>query len=158
MSKNDDRLKEVEFVKMLRENQLKTPNDFTIGMGQLIKAAREERGLSQTELAKSIKRRPATISEIENGKSEIGVLTLVLFSLELNKPITYFFPDTLLRDIIADVKTPFEHKMLEMAKGIEFFGNPKFTLDILGVMLDHFESDYQGAMNGYPPDDEEPDK
>ena len=151
MTKAEVLEKEVEFIRLLRANELKTPNDFTIGMGQLIKAAREERGISQGELARKIKRRPATISDIENGKSEIGVLTLVLFSVELNKPISYFFPDALLKDIISDVKTPFQYKMLEIAKGVEFFGDQYLTLDLLKVLLEHFEEDYEAAEKGYPP-------
>ena len=71
----------IEFFQKLRNNELKTPNEFTIGMGKLIKKAREESKISQAELAKNINRRPATISDIENGKSEIGILTLVLLAL-----------------------------------------------------------------------------
>lgn len=79
----------------------------------------------------------------------------MLFAIELNKTISYFFPESLLKDLIADVKTPFQHKMLEIAEGIEHFGDPEFALDILDVMLDHFESDYELAANGYPPETEE---
>jgi hypothetical protein len=82
---------------------------------------------------------------------------LVLFAIELNKTISYFFPESLLKDQIADVKTPFQHKMLEIAEGIEHFGDTKFTLKILKVMSDQFEEDYEAAINGYPPDDQDGD-
>jgi transcriptional regulator with XRE-family HTH domain len=43
----------------------------------------ENQNLSQAELSNRLNRRQATISDIENGKSEIGVLTLVQFAIEL---------------------------------------------------------------------------
>ena len=69
------------------------PNKFTIAMGEKIRAAREEAGLSQAELAEQIFRRRATVSDIENGKSELGTITLSRISYVVEKPITYFFPD-----------------------------------------------------------------
>ena len=98
--------KQLEFIRLLKANELTTPNDFTIGMGELIRQAREDKGLSQADLAKALNRRQGTISDIENGKSEIGILTLVQFAVELKKPISYFFPASLLRDNLVDVKTP----------------------------------------------------
>jgi transcriptional regulator with XRE-family HTH domain len=96
--------------------------------------------------------RRATLSDIENGKSEIGVLTLVHFAIELNKPISYFFPESLLKNIIVDVNSPFQHKILEIARGIEYFGDQSLTLDILKVLSDHFENENEAMMNGYPPE------
>ena len=69
-----------------------TPNKFTIEMGNNIRQAREEAGMSQSALAKMIFRRRATISDIENGKSEVGSLTLSRLSAVLDKPISFFFP------------------------------------------------------------------
>ncbi len=40
--------------------------------------------------------------------------------------------------------------MLEIAKAIEYLGETKFTLDILNVIVEHFEANYQSAVNGYP--------
>lgn len=62
-------------------------------MGKLIRKARKEAGLSQVELAKKAYFRQASISDIENGKREVSASELVYFSLALNKPILYFFPD-----------------------------------------------------------------
>ena len=108
-------------------------------MGKLIKQARDDLKISQVEFAKSINRRPATISDIENGKSEIGVMTLVLFAITLHKPISYFFPVSNIKEIVSDVKSPFEYKMLDIAREIEIFGDQSLTLDLLDVLLDHFE-------------------
>ena len=80
---------------------------------------------------------------------------MVLFAIELNQTISYFFPESLLKDLIADVKTPFQHNMLELARGIEMFGDQDLTLDILNVLSDHFEINYQASINGYPPKEDE---
>jgi len=68
------------------------PNTFTLRMGELIRKAREEAGFSQRELAERIYRRQAALSDIENGKMEPNASTLVYLALNLNKPISYFFP------------------------------------------------------------------
>lgn len=68
------------------------PNKFTIGMGELIRTAREEAGLSQRELSEKIYRRQAALSDIENGKMEPDATTLLLLSYFLEKPINYFYP------------------------------------------------------------------
>ncbi len=148
-------LKEIEFIEKLKSNELKIPNEFTIEMGKFIRNAREEVGLSQVEFAKKTNRRPATISDIENGKSEIGVLTLSLFAITLEKPISYFFPESLLKDFVLDVKSPFQHKMLEIARGIEAIGDQSLTIDLLSVLLSHFEQDYETATTGFHPDEDE---
>ena len=112
MTKRKDIEKQLKFLDRLRKNQLTTPNEFTIEMGQLIKRAREDKGFNQAELAKELNRRQATISDIENGKSEIGILTLVQFAVILNKPISYFFPESLLKEYVLDVKTNFQQQIL----------------------------------------------
>ena len=136
------------FTKLLA-NELTTPNEFTIAMGELIRLAREEKGKSQSDLAKELNRRQATISDIENGKSEIGVLTLIQFALVLEKPISYFFPKSLLKDRVVDVRTTFESKMLELARLIEYTGgNTRLTLDVIGKLAEHFEEEFNNP-DGY---------
>jgi len=68
------------------------PNKFTIEMGKKVRAARADSRLTQGALAKMVGRRQATISDIEHGKKEMGLSTLVLIAAALEKPITYFFP------------------------------------------------------------------
>jgi transcriptional regulator with XRE-family HTH domain len=69
------------------------PNDFTRDMGELVKRARIEAGISQDELAKRILTRQATVSDWENGKVEVSSNDLIYLSHALGKPITYFFPE-----------------------------------------------------------------
>ena len=125
----------------------KAPNKYTIAMGELIRKARKEAGLSQEELAEEINRRPATISEIEIGKSDISIQTLLVLAIAIDKPISYFFPKSLLKDRGMDVKSPFQQKGLEILTEIEFFGDQKLTLEILKVLSDNLEEDYDRTIN-----------
>jgi len=70
----------------------KTPNKYTINMGILIRKAREDAGLTQSELGKKIFRKRLAVSEMENGKVQINAWVLQNLSIALKKPITYFFP------------------------------------------------------------------
>ena len=88
------------------------PNKFTIAMGELIKKAREDAGLSQEQLANMIYRRRATVSDMENGKVEVAAGTLALLAAALDKPITYFYPRWMKRDIQEDNLTSEEHELI----------------------------------------------
>ena len=90
------------------------PNNFTIGMGKLIRQAREDAGMSQTALAKAIYRRQATLSAIENGKMEVEASTLSLISATLDRPITYFFPSWSIRQDDIEGLTPEEAEFVSL--------------------------------------------
>lgn len=68
------------------------PNKFTEAVGDRVRSAREEAGFSQTQLGMLTFRRRATISNIETGKSEATLLTLVRIADALHKPLSYFLP------------------------------------------------------------------
>jgi transcriptional regulator with XRE-family HTH domain len=68
------------------------PNPFTQAVGTRIRAAREDRGLSQIELARRIERRQASISDMERGLMQPNAATLVVLAQALGKSVTYFFP------------------------------------------------------------------
>lgn len=68
------------------------PTDFTTAVGQRIRQAREERGLSQRQLSDRIERRQAAVSDFERGMMQPDATTLVVLAQVLEKPITYFFP------------------------------------------------------------------
>jgi len=94
----------------------KTPNKFTIAMGKLIRVARNEANLSQAVLAKSIYIRQASISEIEHGKREVNSRELVSLSYVLNKPITYFFPEEIIRGVQVENIPPLLQELLLQAE------------------------------------------
>ncbi|SRR5258706_11596014 len=76
------------------------PNKFTIYMGEQIRTAREEAGLSQEKLASLIYLRRATLSDIENGKVETDASTLSFVSYYLRKPLLYFFPKPIYEELV----------------------------------------------------------
>lgn len=137
----------LDFIQRLKNNDVKTPNEFTKLVGELIREAREQHHLSQVDLAGKINRRPATISEIENGKSDISIQTLLALAIVLEKPISYFFPKSLLKDIVMDVKSSFQQKGLEILARIEYFGDQKLTLDVLTTLEKNFEEDFDRVVN-----------
>lgn len=139
---------EFDFISLLQKGRYTTPNDFTIKMGELIKDARKEKGYSQVELAKKINRRPATISEIENGKSDITVLTLTVFAIVLQKPISYFFPPSLVSKMILDVNTTFQREILVIAKQIENFGDVELSKTLLKLLGDYYEEKFENMHEG----------
>jgi len=137
----------LDFIDNLKKNSLITPNEFTIRMGKLIREAREEHSWSQSDLAEKINRRPATISDIENGKSDISVQTLLVLTIVLGKPISYFFPQSLLKDRVMDVKSEFQHKALNYLGIIDIFGAQKMTLKILEAISDDCEEELDNRNN-----------
>ena len=92
------------------------PIRFTIGMGELIRQAREESGFSQRELASKIYRRQAALSDMENGKMEPNTSTLVFLSYNLNKPILYFFPEPFKPENNINELSQLEKEILMYAK------------------------------------------
>jgi transcriptional regulator with XRE-family HTH domain len=88
------------------------PNKFTIAMGNLIRKAREESGISQVDLAEKIYRRQASISDIENGRMEVNSTTLMQLSVTLKKPISYFFPEGWKSDLPPENLSQSEQELL----------------------------------------------
>lgn len=88
------------------------PNKFTVEMGKLIQQAREDSGLSQGELADRIFRRRETLSIIENGRSEVGAITLARISAHTNKPLSYFFPEFAKTEITEGDLSSLEQQLL----------------------------------------------
>ena len=89
-----------------------TPNSFTESMGELIKEARTQAGLSQKQLAEMINRKQTTISDIEKGKIEVNSSVLAFLSAALDKPITFFFPPFVYRELKQEKFTPLEHELI----------------------------------------------
>lgn len=139
MPKDQNLPSDFDFAGLLRDGKYPTPNRFTIEMGKLIREARKELGLSQADLAEKMNRRPATISDIENGKSDISVLTLASFAIHLQKPVSYFYPPSIVSDFILDVKTDFERDVLDIIRGFSHFGDQGLVLKLLDSLRDYYE-------------------
>lgn len=59
-----------------------------------IRLAREERQISQNDLAKAIDKTNVTISDIERGKVGVSSIDLALIAKKLGRPMDYFIPWT----------------------------------------------------------------
>ena len=140
-----------EFIENLLSNKLSIPNEFTSEMGKLIKSAREEEGLSQTQLAEKLSRRQATISDFENGKIEIGILTLVHLAILFNKPISYFIPNMPYLVSVNDLQNKQEEEALALFRGIEYESDPELALRFLKMLLD-YDIEMQDQEWGIPDD------
>ena len=127
-----------EFMEKLMNNELTVPNEFTQEMGKLIKAAREAANLNQTELAEKLSRRQATISEIENGKIEVSILTLVQLAVVFNKPISYFIPDMTFLVSISKIHNKWEEEALALFRSMEYEGDPQLALKLLKALEEYF--------------------
>ncbi len=55
-----------------------------------LRKAREEAGLTQTEVAKKLKRPQSHISNVESGQQRVDVVELQTFAKLYNKDISYF--------------------------------------------------------------------
>jgi transcriptional regulator with XRE-family HTH domain len=70
----------------------KEENKYNRFIRQKIREAREEKEMSQEELAKAIDRSRITITNIENGRTEINAVDLMGIAYVLEKPVRYFYP------------------------------------------------------------------
>lgn len=64
-----------------------------IQIGIKVKAARQEKGLTQEQLAEAIGKAVETVSNIERGFALTGIETLQQISRVVGKPMTFFFED-----------------------------------------------------------------
>jgi transcriptional regulator with XRE-family HTH domain len=81
-------------------------------MGELIRKARVDAGLSLEELAEKINRKRLAVSQMETGQVEISAWTLPFLAQVLNKPIVYFYPEYLVREFVKEEISPLEHELL----------------------------------------------
>lgn len=124
----------IELIRELIPDNDERPNRLTLAVGELVKNARGELGYSQADLAKISYRRRATISDIENGKSEITLTTLLYLSAALNKPITFFFPDWALKNIVADELSANEREILSYFRDIASESLQRIAVDQVKIL------------------------
>ena len=68
-----------------------------------IRQAREERGLTQQDVANYLGRTAASISDLERGKVQVSASDLYKLSKYLNKPIEFFYGEEYLGDDVQDL-------------------------------------------------------
>jgi transcriptional regulator with XRE-family HTH domain len=119
------------------------PNKFTIAMGELIKKAREEARLSQDELAQRIYRRRETLSVIENGRSEVGTITLAAIAANTGKPLTYFYPKFAKHDIVEEQLSSEEQEILLEFRRIGEAKTQQMALGLVKQLADADEKEME---------------
>ncbi len=97
-------------------------SDFDMALGERIRKARQEAGVSQQILADFISSTQNAISQYESGTRSVSLETLVSIARQLEKPLSYFLDchedlvvvkDTKLHEIVARVQdNPEEMRLL----------------------------------------------
>lgn len=103
-------------------------------MGELIKKARDEAGISQEELAEKIYRKRLAVSQMENGKVEISALTVSYLARALDKPISYFYPENLKRHIDQENLTNLEEELIINFRKIWYEHLQKLAIELIKVI------------------------
>ena len=89
-----------------------------------------------------------TNSNFENGKIEIGILTLVHLAIVFGKPISYFIPDMTFLVSVNDLHNKQEEEALSLFRGLEYEGDPE--LDLRFLMLLDYDIEMQDREWGIP--------
>lgn len=93
------------------------PTKYKRKLGDAIKKARKEIGLSQKQFADQLEISDKTISSYEVGRAEPSLSTLKKMSEVVNKPISYFDTDSEMGDIDLQIKLRIiERELLEIKK------------------------------------------
>ncbi len=117
------------------------PNRLSIAMGERIKEAREERGLSQTQLAEAIFKRRPSISEMENGRMYPDIQSLLLMSRYLKKPLSYFIPSFIRVFKAEEALTPEEEELLLHFRRIRQRDQQRLAINQMRVLSEFEPSD-----------------
>ena len=100
----------------LQDESPNLPNTFTIALGDRIRVARLEAGLSQADLSSKAYFRQSSISKIESGLRAVSYEEILYLSYALDKPILYFFPEELQEKINTEDLTILEQELLSQAR------------------------------------------
>ena len=105
-----------KFFEYIKDESSYLPNKFTIALGERIRKARLEAGLSQSNLARKAYFRQPSISKIESGVRSVSAEEILYFSYALDKPILYFFPEEFQDKISTEDLTILEQELLAQAR------------------------------------------
>ncbi len=115
-----------------RVPQTKRINSKLDRMGEVIREARLNQGLTQEELAELIDVTPAYIGHIERNQRNFSLELLVKLTTELGIDMNYMFSDTIPTDeerILAEIKQLISGKPLHIQEAV---------LDIIRTASKHF--------------------
>lgn len=109
----------VDLLELIRSDKPNLPNRFTIALGDLIRKARIESHMSQSDLSWNAYLSQAAISQIESGKRSVSAEEIVYLSNALNKPIQYFFSMGFLHPIDEGSLSILEQELLRNARALD---------------------------------------
>ena len=101
-----------------------------------IKRAREERSMSQEELAKAIDKTNVTISDIERGKVGVSAVDLALIAKALNRPMSYFIPNYVRIRVPPDDLRTTENRLIADFRRLEYIELENLVLDFVSRLSD----------------------
>ena len=117
------------------------PTLFTREMGLLIRQAREEKGISQGQLATITEKRRPSVSLIEQGKMVPDLLTLLDFSAVLDKPLSYFLPEPVRQQHMPEKLTMDEQELVMAFRRLGDERVQKLMIRQLSAVGDGLDSD-----------------
>jgi transcriptional regulator with XRE-family HTH domain len=100
-------------------------------------------------LSEKLSKHQETISDFENGKIEIGILTFVKLTKVFGKPISYFIHDMTFLVSISDIHNKWEEEALATFRSIEYEGDPHLALRLLKT-LDEYFAETRDQEWGFP--------
>lgn len=112
------------------------PNRFTLYMGDRIRAAREEMGMSEEELARRLDLRPLALLDIEDGKSEAYSNSFVQLAYHLRKPLAYFLPQFVYAEIKQEELDPLDQELLLQFLQIRGDALKRFAITLVKTVAD----------------------
>lgn len=124
----------LDFLSQILANKEPIPNKFTIEMGQIIKQAREDAGLSQKKLAEKIHKKQSTLSDMETGKTEVGSGSIAMLADVLEKPLSYFYPWFMYKEFEPEKVDPLEEELLIQFQKIMGDNLRKLAIDLVKVI------------------------
>ena len=111
-----------------------------------IKRAREERQMSQEELGKAIDKTNVTISDIERGRVGVSAVDLALISKALNKPLSYFVPNSVRIRVVANELRTYEQEMMTEYRRIEYYQLQKAITEHVKNIADFTQKSEAGRL------------
>jgi transcriptional regulator with XRE-family HTH domain len=102
----------LDFFEKLHGYKDNIPNKFTIALGELIRKARNESGMTQAELAERAYFSQTAISQIEQGKRDVSAAEILYLGYAMNKPVLYFFQYFIPPEEKEKVLSPLENELI----------------------------------------------
>ena len=95
------------------------PNRFTLALGKLVRKARLEANMSQSDLAEAAYLKQSSISRIEDGTRALSTEEVLYLSYALDKPIMYFFPKEFRIELDESELTTLEKELLIQVRQLD---------------------------------------